>query len=453
MYDLIVKNARMVGENSIVDGSIAVKDGRFAAFLAPDAAVEAAEVIDAAGNYVFPGLIDCHVHFEDPGFTWREDFETGSRAAAVGGLTTVVEMPLDNEPTPYNLEGFQAKRDAIAGKAYIDYALWGALCGSRMEEMKALTEQGVGAFKSFTIPVSGMVPPPFPGATPGEIRQALELMKGTNALCGFHCEEHSQFTSREKMFKDRGDNTPRAFTSAHDVWVEYVAVQDVIAMARATGGKAHICHVSHPLVAQLVKNAINDGVDISAETCAHYLGFDESIFDEKGVLAKGTPPIRDAEAKEALWDYVLDGTLSCICSDHSPADVAEKEGKNIWEAWGGMNSIQVFVSRMFDLIVTQRGLSPTLLTKTMCANPARRFGLYGRKGGFELGFDADMVILDPEKKWTMTKEQLVTKHQVSVYDGISGVGAPVRTIVRGRTVAADGKYLDAKGFGQYVPAK
>lgn len=454
MYDLLVRNARMVTHESILEADIAVKDGKFAAFFMPGSGAEAAEVIEASGLLVFPGFIDCHSHYEDPGYTRREDFATGTRAAAVGGLTTVMDMPLDNDPAPVDPAGLAAKRAAIAEKACIDYNLWGAVVDYNNSALPVLAADGLGAFKGFALPRGVMKDGPFTGASLGDIRDALTVLKGTGAVCGFHCESFELISCEEGKLRTGGPGTAAEFLQAHDVLTEYITVQNVIAVAEATGGRVHICHVSHPQVAQLVKDARARGVDVSAETCAHYLGFDDSVFEEKGVLAKGTPPIRDAAAKEGLWAYVLDGTLSCIGSDHSPAEPEEKDPeKGFWRAWGGMNSTQVFVSRMFDLVVHRKKLCPTLLTRTMCWAPAKRFGLWGKKGAFRLGFDADLVFIDPEKEWTVRKEDLLTKHPVSVYEGVSGVGCPVRTVVRGRTVALEGRSLDCHGYGREVKSE
>ena len=197
----------------------------------------------------------------------------------------------------------------------------------------------------------------------GNVRKALEILKPYNALCGFHCEEWGQVYEREKEAKAKEGRTNeekiRDFLDSHDVWTEYVATKNVIDMARATGGRVHICHVSHPMVAQVVKDAIHEGLPITAETCPHYLGFTEDFVFEKGAPAKCTPPMRKKEDMEKLWDYVLDGTLSCVGSDHSPAADDEKDNatKDIWHAWGGLNAIQFFLPMMFDMVVHKKRLS------------------------------------------------------------------------------------------------
>lgn len=449
MFDLIVRNGKLVTPDQIFYADIAIKNGKFAAFIEKGTPAEATEIIDADGNFVFPGIIDCHAHLNEPGFTWREDFATGSRAAAVGGTTTVIDMPLNNEPPLTNKEVFNLKYDLISQKSIIDYSLWGGLVDYNLKDLVDLHHSGVVAFKGFVCPMGDST---FTAVNLGHVKEALELLKPYKALCGFHCEEFGMVQEFERKAQREGRNSVRDFLNAHSVLVEYIATKNMIDLARDTGGRVHICHISHPSVAQLVKEAIHEGLPVTGETCPHYLGFDESLVIEKGAPAKCTPPLRTREAVEQLWDYVLDGTLSCIGSDHSPASDQEKDNSEhtIWSAWGGLNAIQFLLPMMFDLVVHKKGLSPSLLAKTLGINPAKLFNLYGRKGAFEIGFDADVVILDPEKHWSITKDSLRTMNKVSAFEGVSGKGFPIYTIVRGKVVAEHGEYKDVFGYGQLI---
>ncbi len=463
MYDLIIKNGKLVTPDRIYEATVAINDGKYAAFLAPGIEVEAKEVIDAEGNLVFPGIVDCHAHLNEPGFEYREDFETGSRAAAAAGCTTFIDMPLNNDPSLMNKEIFDLKYSLISKHSYVDYGLWGGLVGdyddqpgsvkNNMADLVDLHNCGVLAFKGFTCPNGDL----FPTVNLGNVRKSMEVLKPYGALLGFHCEEFGQVLEREKEFKAKKDQTReqmiRDFLDAHDVWTEYVATKNVIDMCRCTGARTHICHISHPMVAQLAKDAIAEGLPLTAETCPHYLGFTEDLVFKVGAPAKCTPPMRTAADVEKMWDYVLDGTLSCIGSDHSPACDAEKdnETRNIWQAWGGLNSIQWFLPMMFDMVVHQRKLSPSLIAKTMDYNPAKIFGIYGRKGAFEIGFDGDITIVDPEKAWKVEQEKLYTKGHVTCFNGLEGKGMPTLTMIRGKVVAKDGMYLEeACGYGEYL---
>lgn len=463
MNDLVIKNGRLVTKDRIVKANIVINNGKFAGFLDTDLDVEAKKVIDANDNLVFPGIIDCHAHINEPGFEYREDYQSATRAAISGGTTAIIDMPLNNIPPTINKNAFLDKYNKASENSYVDFALWGGLVGdydqsedsikSNVNELEDLVECGVAAFKGFTCPNGDL----FPTVNLGNIRKSLEILKPHNALSGFHCEEYGQVLEREKEYKAKEGRSNkekiRDFLDSHDVWTEYVATKNVIDMSRATGGRVHICHVSHPMVAEVVKQAQNEGLNVTAETCPHYLGFDESLLFEKGAPAKCTPPLRTKEDCEKLWDYVLDGTLSCVGSDHSPAANEEKDNskKDIWSAWGGLNGIQFFLPMMFDMVCNKKSLSPTLITKVMNYNPAKIFGLYGRKGGFEIGFDADVVILDPEKEWKIDQNKLFTKGKVTCFDGVEGKGSPICTIIRGNIVAENGKYLeDAKGYGEFL---
>lgn len=340
MYDLVVKNGRLVTHDRVFNANIAVKDGRFAAFFVDDnETANAAKVIDAKGNLVFPGIIDCHAHLNEPGFEYREDFETGTRAAAVGGTTTLIDMPLNNEPPLVSKEVFNLKHSLIDKKAIIDYALWGGIVDYNLNDLEDLHKCGVAAFKAFVCPMGNSS---FTSVNMGQVKAALESLKPYQALSGFHCEEYGIVDELEKKAQKEHRNRIEDFLEAHSVLTEYIAVRNILDICRDTGGKAYICHVSHPMVAQLIKDSIHEGLPVIGETCPHYLSFTEELLYQKGAPAKCTPPMRSKQAMDGLWQYVLDGTLSCIGSDHSPAADEEKDNKTktIWTAWGGLNSIQ-----------------------------------------------------------------------------------------------------------------
>ena len=465
MYDLLIKNGTLVTKDGMFQADVAVKNEKYAAFVKQGEDIAAQRTIDAAGMLVFPGIIDCHAHLNEPGYEYREDFETGTRAAASAGCTCLIDMPLNNRPALTDKEAFACKKERALQKSYIDFALWGGIVGAydengmrtpaNLDKLTELQECQVAAFKAFTCPNG----PEFPAVSMGEVRRAMEILKPYHALLGFHCEEYGQvlFRTKERRQKEgrTADEKIQDFLEAHDVWTEYMAVENILTLVRATGCRAHICHVSHPYTAERIREAIREGLPVTAETCPHYLGMTEKDLFQKGAAAKCTPPLRKAEDVEKLWEYVLDGTLSCIGSDHSPAADNEKDNAklDIWEAWGGFNSIQCFLPYMYELAVNRRKLSPSLLAKTMCYAPAKIFGLYGRKGDFKPGFDADFVIFDPKKKWKCNEKELYTKGHVSCFHGVEGTGSAAYTIVRGRVVAQDGKYLAAeKGTGEFIPS-
>jgi allantoinase len=223
-------------------------------------------------------------------------------------------------------------------------------------------------------------------------------------------------------------------------------------LASELRAKVDICHVSHPRVAKIIREAPLKGVDVTAETCGHYLVFTNKDVLKNGSLFKCAPPLRDADAVEEMWEYVNNGTLSCGGSDHSPCELSEKSEAEhgVFGAWGGISAIQNVMQVVFSEGVAKRGYSPTLLARSLSEGPAKTFGIYGKKGAIEIGFDADLGILDPEKEWQITADSLYYVNKISAFVGLKGVGLPVCTLVRGQVVAQDGKLVGKKGFGQLV---
>ena len=445
MYDVIVKNGRIVTSSRIYPGDVCIQDGKIAAILALGTPAEAKEVLDASNKLVLPGAIDTHAHLNDPGFTWREDFEHGTAAAALGGVTTVVDMPLQNEPAMGSVEIMNRKLAEVGPKAYVDFCFWGAMLKDNLDQLVPLAEAGVAAFKCFLGPVS----PDYDTLTFGQVRQEMIRLKGTGVRMGFHCED---FTIIKACEAARAGDTRRDFLDSRPVSAELIAVEGVIALSRELGVPVHICHVSHPDVAQAIKEAQAAGVDVTAETCPHYLIFSEDEVLEHGVLFKCAPPLRPAEARDRLWDYVKDNTLSCVCSDHSPCAPEEKDEEKlgVFGAWTGLSGIQFLLTATFDRIVHQKGWSPSEAVRVLSEGPAKAFGIWDRKGSVEVGKDADVVIMDPEEPWEITPESIVQLNQISSFVGLKGKGTPCATLVRGHVVARDGKVCGQKGFGSLI---
>lgn len=453
MYDLLIKNGKIVTADSVTEGNIAVKEGKIAAILAKGEEVEAAKVMDAEGKFVFPGAIDTHAHLNDPGYEWREDYEHGTAAAAVGGYTTIVDMPLQNEPAMVNAEAFDIKLAKVAPNAYVDFCFWGGLIPDNFKDLKDLNDKGCVAFKSFIGPVS----PDYSSLNYGQAYEAMEIIKEFDGRAGFHCEDFSSIKWQEKRMKEAGRLDWQGFLDSRPVISEMLATVDIIEMAKATGCKAHICHVSSPDVAQRIKEAQMEGYDITAETCSHYLSMTDKDVIENGPLFKCAPPLRSQEEVDRLWSYVVDGTFSGIASDHSPCSYDEKFNEilgnkieNVFDVWGGISGIQSGFQVSFYEGCVKRNVCPCVLANAMAKQPAKAFGIYGRKGDIKVGFDADLLIVDPEKEWEITSESLLYVNKISAFVGMKGKGLPVCTIVRGNVVAEDGKITAEKGVGTFI---
>lgn len=448
MFDLIVKNGKVVTSERVYEATVCVKEGKIEAIVAPGVPVEGSKVVDAGGKYIFPGAIDTHAHLNDPGYTWREDYEHGTAAAAVGGITTIIDMPLQNEPALTNGKIFDDKYNAVSPNAYVDYCFWGGLVDYNLESLTELDSKGCVAFKSFIGPVS----PDYVSLTMGQVREALEILKTCDARAGFHCEDYSIIKWEEGRAKRKETQDWEDFLNSRPLIAELMATKNIIDLAKETGTKVHICHVSHPDVAEEIRKAKLEGLDITGETCSHYLTFSRDDVIKNGSLFKCAPPLREASAIEKMWEYVEDGTLSCVSSDHSPCALEEKseEEHGVFGAWGGISGIQNVMQVTYSEGVAKRGYSPTILARTLSEGPAKAFGLYGRKGAIELGFDADMVILDPEMEWEITPESLKYVNQISAFVGLKGKGLPVCTILRGTVVAENNQVVGEKGFGNLV---
>lgn len=447
MFDLIVKNANIVTCESIFRGSIAVKDEKIAEILEPDTDEDAVTIVDGMGNYLFPGIIDAHVHLNDPGYTWREDFYHATEAAAIGGVTTVVDMPLQNVPALTNSKIFEDKHKIVGPKALIDYGFWGGLVDYNLSDLDGLNDSGVMAFKSFLSPVGK----DYTSLDLGRVRKALGTIKKFDGVAGFHCEDYSIIAYEEEQAVKSGKVSRSDYLKSRPLIAELIAVKNIIDLSKETGARVHICHVSSPAVAEEIRHAKAQGVRITAETCPHYLKFNEDDFIEKGMLFKCAPPLRTKEESEDLWKYLCDGTLDIVSSDHSPSAENEKsEDEGAFKPWGGISGLQTGLQVMFNEAVVKRGLSCSLIASLMAKKPAEIFGMSGKKGMIVPGYDADMVLLNPNEKWEITEDSLKYLNKISAFTGTTGMGLPICTIMRGKIIADKGRITGEHGFGKLI---
>jgi allantoinase len=421
---------------------IAIEDGKIAA-IAPELPGSAQEV-DARGLHIFPGLIDAHLHFNEPGRTEWEGAATGSRALAAGGGTLYFDMPLNSTPCTVEARAFDAKSAALAASSVTDFALWGGLIPGSIPQMEELADRGVVGFKAFLCD-SGL--PEFPRADDLTLYEGLRVAARLNLPVAVHAEsqEITQALAQRIAAQDRG--TVRAFLNSRPILAELEAIHRATLLARETGAKLHIVHISSGRGVALAAQARSQGADVSIETCPHYLFFTEDDVERLGAIAKCAPPLRSATDQEALWQHIEDGTVDIVASDHSPAPPEMKSG-DFGKAWGGIAGVQSTLAVMLDRGYHTHNLPLDRIAALLSANPARRFRI-PNKGAIAVGMDADLTLVNLASSSQLKHEHLMQRHGLSPYVGSTFRGCIERTIRRGETIFASGK-ITAQNSGKLV---
>ena len=439
-YDLIIKNATFITPAGRVKGSLAVKDGRIAEIAqgALSKEAETERVYDADGLTVIPGLVDMHVHINDPGRTMWEDFPHATAAAAAGGITTAADMPLNSFPAVTDVKTLKGKEEAAKGRLYIDCVPWGGLTNENAGEIPSMQEAGVRAFKAF---MSGSGIPDFSSAGNEALLAGLEKTVGTDSFIGVHAECDSIANYLAGKLKAKGRTDARAWALSRPLSCEMEAIGRFLNLVAASGGNGHVCHVTTAEGARLINEAMQRGLPVTFETCASYLTFTEDDLAKRGAILKCAPPLRSAENREELWSLIKDGTIPIVTSDHSPCTWELKDKESIWDAWGGISGIQTTLYTMLTEGCYKRGLSLEKLVEVCCTNPAKRLGLEGKKGVIAAGADADFAVIDPDKEWVLKEEDLLTKNRISPLIGSTIHGRVISTFLRGKEICADGKII------------
>jgi allantoinase len=422
---------------------IAIEDGKIVA-IGPDLP-GAAEEIDARGLHVFPGLIDVHLHFNEPGRTDWEGAVTGSRALAAGGGTLFFDMPLNSTPCTVNGEAFDRKHAALAASSITDFALWGGLIPGNLPEMAELADRGVVGFKAFLCD-SGL--PEFPRADDLTLFEGLREAARLGLPVAVHAEsqEITQGLARTIAPDERG--SVRAFLASRPVLAELEAIQRAILLAREAGAKLHIVHVSSGRGVALAAEASAQGANVSIETCPHYLFFTEDDVERLGAIAKCAPPLRNAAEQDALWTQLLAGAVDIVASDHSPAPPGMKSG-DFGRAWGGIAGVQSTLSVLLDRGYHCRQLSLERISSLVAAEPAQRFRISG-KGVIAVGMDADLALVDVSRSVQLQPDHLMQRHPLTnPYLGSTFRGRVERTIRRGETIFLSGEIV-ARTSGRFV---
>ncbi|MEU5400101.1 allantoinase AllB [Streptomyces sp. NPDC005963] len=446
--DLAITGATVVTPEGARPATVLVSEGRVSALVPPATAVSAARRIDATGLHLIPGVIDLHVHFDVPGISLTDDFHTGTRSAAAGGVTFVVEHPFSDPPTT-TAARYAAKTEQAAAGAVVDFGLWGALTRPSLDEMAGQHRLGAPGFKAF-LPDNDM---DFPPATESDLRTGMTTAARLGARVLVHAEEREALAHGEAALRAAGRTDYAALLEARPPATEINAVREVLRLARETGCAVHLVHLSTPEAIDLVTEARAAGLDATCEVTAHHLLLTAAELPELGGFGVCAPPLRDAHQVERLWERVRAGRVHAIVSDHCPYGRADKlaADEDVFGCPFGIQSVQEYV----PLVISEalgRGMQLTEIVPLMTSGPARLVGADRAKGTVAVGMDADFALLDLDAHWVVSAEdQQHAEEQWSPYDGRTSTVKVVRTLVRGRTVAQDGTVVAAGGTGRFLP--
>jgi len=440
--ELAVRGGTAVLPTGVARVDVGVANGRIVA-LEPDLDGAAGE-LDARGLHVFPGAVDPHVHFDEPGRTGWEGVASGTRALAAGGCTAFVDMPLNNIPVTVDGPSFDAKLAAVSASSLVDFGLWGGLVPGNVDRLEELHERGACGFKAFMCH-SGI--DEFPGLDDLTLFEGMQRIAELGGILLLHAENAAIVAGLGTLCREQGRLAPRDFAASRPPAAELEAIARAILFAGETGCATHIVHVSTARGATMVAEAAALGVDVTCETCPHYLLFTEDELEEIGLPLKSAPPVRSAADRDGLWRLVAGGELALVTSDHSPGSPEVKRG-DFFTAWGGISGCQSTLQLLLEAGHVLRGLPLETIASLTAAAAARRFGLAG-KGELAPGFDADLALVDLRWAGTVELDDLHYRHRYSAYAGQPIRGRIVRTLLRGRTVYADG-YFDLEPRGRLL---
>ncbi|MFC4103078.1 allantoinase [Paenibacillus xanthanilyticus] len=450
-FDLLIRGAEVVTAQDVRRLDIGIRDGRIAALEAGLSALAADRVLEARGKLALPGMIDMHVHFNEPNFGHWEGFRTGSAALAAGGITAYADMPLNGNPPTVTVEAMQLKQTLAAGSSAVDYAIWGGLVPGNAEELANLHAEGVIGFKAFMSNPGGEGEGRFREVDDATLYEGMKRIAALGSMVALHAESEAMTSALHAQAAADGRLDARAFIEARPVAAELAAVSQAIAMAEDTGCSLHFVHISSADAVELIEQAKWRGLDVTVETCPHYLTLTADDMERLGPVAKCAPPLRDAQQIERLWSHLAKGHIDIIASDHSPSPWSMKstEGRTFADAWGGIAGAQSSLELMVDEALA-RGIPLARIAAVTATGPAKRLGLYPRKGDIAVGFDADIAILDPKAGYTLREEDLLQLHKHSPYIGRTFSCRVDATLVRGETVYDRREGVRLPGYGELV---
>ncbi len=440
--DIVIRGGQVVSADAVFEADVAIEGGKI---VAVGDAPSAKTTIDASGKYVIPGAIDSHVHFRTPGYEYKEDWQSGTGAAARGGVTTVLEMPNTRPPTG-TLQALKMKQDIAARQAYVDYGIYGLLDEHNIDALEALVEAGVSGFKCFMGNTFGDLPAPSDGA----MLEGFELLARLGMRCTVHAENASIMARRQAKLEAAGRSDPLAHLASRPEVCAIEAVSRAVVFAEWTGARLHIAHKSSKDALYVLRDAKRRGVDVTVETCPQYLLLSTKDHERLGNVLRVNPPIREPGHQEPLWQALREGVIDMLATDHAPHLPEEKARASVWQCDCGFPGVETQMPLMLTEVNRGR-LSISDYVRWACVNPAKAWGFFPNKGVIQPGADADVVLVNPGREWTLDQSQLFSKSKISPWHGRRVQGAPVLTLVRGKIVMEGGRLVAEPGWGK--PAK
>ncbi len=444
MTDLILKGGTIVHETGRERADIAITGETISGIGAPGTLGPADQVVDVTGLHLIPGGIDMHVHFREPGYTHKEDWRTGTQAAAMGGVTTVFEMPNTHPPTR-SVSELRQKQEC-AQKACVDFGLYGLLAEDNIDEIEPLIQAGANAFKCFMGNTFGNLPSPSTGA----MLEGFEKIARSGLRISLHAETASIMAWRQAKLQAAGLNDPIHHIAARPEVVAIEAVARAAVLAEWTGARVHILHISSAGELEPLAHAKSRGVDITGETCPCYLFLNSTDYDRLGSVIRVNPPVREARDSTAIWQALQSGVVDMIATDHAPHTPEEKTNDIIWDADCGFPGVETQMPLMLTQ-VAEGNMTLEHYVRISSANPARSFGLWPTKGRIAVGAHADIAVLDLNRQETIQAARLHSRGKITPFEGRKTIGAPIHTLVRGHFVQRDRTLVpDMDGHGKQV---
>jgi len=445
LLDLIILGGSVVTPGGVQRADLGIAGGRIVK-MTPRLVEPAADIVDATGLCVFPGILDAHVHFNEPGRAEWEGLATGSSALAAGGGTWFCDMPLNSTPPVTNAAALLEKRRLAEAKSATDFSLWGGLVPGNLDELAGLRDAGAIGLKAF---MCGSGIDDFPGVTdPATLRAGMKRAAELGLLVAVHAEDDAMAKKLTDAARARGATDARSWLATRPVEVELSAIRTALELAGETGCALHIVHVSSAEGIALVTAAKKRGVNVTAETCPHYLLLNEEDTVRQGAPAKCAPPLRPEASRRALWRVAEGDGIDTIGSDHSPAPPDLKTSADFFSIWGGISGCQHAFPLLLSETLARDAQALPRLARQLAANVAQRFRL-AHKGRLAVGYDADFSLLDLNREHLLENAELLYRHQQGPYAGRPSTVKVVRTVVRGRTVYSEGQIASGAANAQF----